>query len=65
MKFSIKDFFSKSDQIRSFLQIGSHLLEKSLMKNFAFCALEEQFCSQKGQVRVCEISLKSVQNLPF
>ena len=36
MKFSIKDFFSKFDQIRSFLQIWSHLLKKSLMKNFIF-----------------------------
>ena len=31
MKFSIKDFFSKSEQIRSFLQILSYLLKKSLM----------------------------------
>ena len=36
MKFSIKDFFSKCEQIRSFLQIWSHLLKKSLMENFAF-----------------------------
>ena len=34
MKFSIKDFSSKCDQINSFLQIWSHLLEKSLMENF-------------------------------
>ena len=33
MKFSIKDFFSKCDQIRSFLWIWSHLLKKSLMEN--------------------------------
>ena len=39
MKFSIKDFSSKCDQIRSFLWIWSHLLEKSLMKNFIFHAL--------------------------
>ena len=43
MKFSIKDFFSKCDQIRSFfrssLRIWSHLLEKSLMENFIFCAV--------------------------
>ena len=38
MKFSIKDFFSKCDQIRSFLQISSHLLKKSLLENFSFCA---------------------------
>ena len=36
MKFSIKDFFSKCDQIRRFLQIRSHLLKKSLMENFIF-----------------------------
>ena len=39
MKFSIKDFTSKCDQILSFLRIWSHLLEKSLMKNFIFCAV--------------------------
>ena len=39
MKFSIKDFFSKSDQIRRKLQIWSHLLKKSLMENLIFCAV--------------------------
>ena len=34
MKFSIKSFSSKFDQIRSFVRIWSHLLKKSLMKNF-------------------------------
>ena len=38
MKFSINDFFSKCDQIRSFLLIWSHLRKKSVMKNFVFCA---------------------------
>ena len=33
------DFFSKCDQIRSFLRIWSHLLRTSLMKNFIFCAV--------------------------
>ena len=37
MKFSIKDFFSKCDQISSILRIWSHLLKKSLMENFIFC----------------------------
>ena len=32
--FSIRDFFSKCDQIRSFLQIWSYLLKKPLMVNF-------------------------------
>ena len=36
MKFSIKDFFSKCDQVRSFLRIWSHLLLKSLKENFIF-----------------------------
>ena len=39
MKFSIKDFFSKCDQIRSFLRMWPHLLKKSLMENFIFCAV--------------------------
>ena len=40
MKFSIKDFFSKCDQIRSFLRVWSHLLKKYLMENFIFCAVK-------------------------
>ena len=40
MKFSIKDFVSKCDQIRSFLRIWSHLLKKSLMEKFIFCAVK-------------------------
>ena len=39
MKFSIKDFFSKCNQIRSFLRIRSHLLKKCLMENLIFCAV--------------------------
>ena len=39
MKFSITDFFNKCDQIRSFLRIWSHLLKKSVMQNFIFCAV--------------------------
>ena len=39
MNFSIKDFFSKCDQIRSVLWIWSHLLKKFLMENFIFCAV--------------------------
>ena len=36
MKCSIKDFFSKCDQIRRKLQIWWHLLKKTLMGNFIF-----------------------------
>ena len=39
MKFPIMDFFSKCDQIRSFLRIWSHLLKKFLMENFPFCTM--------------------------
>ena len=38
-KFSIIDTFSKCDQIRSYLRIWSHSLNKSLMENFIFCAV--------------------------
>ena len=43
MKFSIKDFFSKCDQIRSFLRIWSHVPKKSLMENYLFCAVADSF----------------------
>ena len=50
MKTSIKDFFSKCDQIDRFLRIWSHLLNKSLMENYIFCAVKLSiplFCLQK------------------
>ena len=40
MKLSIKKFFRKCDQIRSFLQIWSPLPKKSLVENFIFCAVK-------------------------
>ena len=43
MKVSIKDFFSKCDQIRSLLRIWSHLLKKSLMENFVFSAVSPKW----------------------
>ena len=39
MKFSIKDFFRKCDQIWSFQRIWPHLLQKTLMENFFFCVV--------------------------
>ena len=41
MKFSIKDFFRKCDQIRRKVLIWSHLLKKSLIENFIFCAVKK------------------------
>ena len=39
MKFFIKDFLCKCDQLRSVLRIWSHLLKKSLMEHFIFYAV--------------------------
>ena len=39
MKFFIKYFFSKCDQIRRKLRIWPYLLKKSLIRNFIFCAV--------------------------
>ena len=39
LKFSIKDFFNKCDQIHRKLRIWSHLLKKSLTDNVIFCAV--------------------------
>ena len=41
-KFSIKDFFSKCDQICRLLRIWSHLLKKSLIENFIFYAMSKE-----------------------
>ena len=41
MKFSIKDYFSKCDQIRRI-----HLLQKSFMETFIFCAVYTKSINQ-------------------
>ena len=49
MKCSIKDFFSKCDQICcSFLRIWSHLLKKFLTENFSFCGVLLNHPHQSG-----------------
>ena len=47
MKFSIKNFFSKCDQIRRKLQILLHLSKKSLMKYFISCAVQHLFVQSR------------------
>ena len=42
MKFSIRDFFSKCDQIRRKLRIWSHSMKKSLMENLIFCTVMQK-----------------------
>ena len=43
MKFYIKDFFRKCDQIRNFLRIWSHLPKKTLWKTSFFVQCEANF----------------------
>ena len=47
MKFSIKKFLSKCDQIRRKLRIWSHLLKKFLTENFILCAVDYT-CPPRG-----------------
>ena len=58
MKFSINDFSSKCDQIRSFLRIWSHLLEKSLMENFSFYAVHSNSLTLKYLIQVIYLDMK-------
>ena len=51
MKFSITHFFSKCDQIRSFLRIWSYLLKRSVMENFIFCAVLGHCCLHESQAK--------------
>ena len=52
MKFSIKDFFSKCDQIRRKLRIWSHSLKKSLMETSYFmqCIYQQWNVSRFGLI---------------
>ena len=54
MKFSITDFFTKCDQIRTFPRIWSHLLKKSVMENFLFCAVREFICGPKKSTTIAK-----------
>ena len=57
MQFPNKDFFSKCDQIRrkpNLQGIWSHLLKKSLMENFIFCAVTPDCKIANNLVILCE-----------
>ena len=64
MKFSIKDIFSKCDQIRGKLWIQSHLLKKSLIENFIFCAVKVSLLdlsiSLKNPIIFTDLHIKSI-----
>ena len=49
IKFSIKYFLSKCDQVRRKLRIWSHFLKNSLMKNFIFLCSESQLKVSESQ----------------
>ena len=51
MKFSIKDFFSKCDQICRKLRFWSHLLKKSLIENLIFCVVIYYFFKKSNKNR--------------
>ena len=50
IEFSIKDFFSKRSQICRKLWLWSHLLKKTLMENFIFCAVLTKWLELRLQV---------------
>ena len=58
MKFSIKDFIRKCDQIRSFLRIWSHLLVNSLMENFIFVHCK-RVCDMTKRHSQCTIEVST------
>ena len=62
MKFFIKDSLSKCDQIRRKLWIGSHFLNKSLMKNFIFCAVKILVITLKQILILLTQNLAGLQN---
>ena len=58
MKFSIKDFFSKCDQIRRKLRIWSHLLKKSLMETSFFVQCTSG-CIFSNMEKIMTVNIKS------
>ena len=60
MKFSIKDFFSKCDQICSFLRIWSHLLKKFLTESSIFCAVKWVNCLDNLFIMSCSTQGKLI-----
>ena len=49
MKFSMNNFFSKCDQIHSFLRIWSHLPKNCLMEKLIFCAVAKSKFKQESR----------------
>ena len=51
MKFSVKDFSSKCDQIRRKSWIWSYFPKKSFMENFIFFAIKCEYWHEMGEVQ--------------
>ena len=49
MEFSMNNFFSKCDQIHSFLRIWSHLPKNCLMEKLIFCAVAKSKFKQESR----------------
>ena len=64
IKFFIKDFFSKCDQIHRKLRIWSHLLKKSLMEKFIFCAVNRTMW-QKWQGKNSNFNSRWMLNIQY
>ena len=64
MKFSIKEFVGKCNQVRSFLRIWSRLLKKFLMENFIFWAvmlmMAQPRALQQNFWKLCKMSLSQL-----
>ena len=55
MKFSVKDFFNKCEQIRNFMRMCSHLLNKFLTKKFIDLCIDlfkqtENYCEDENNL---------------
>ena len=63
--FPFKGFFSKCDQICSFLRIWSHLLKKSLIENLIFCAAHhlQYECLVTQSRSVFQVSIRFYLNM--
>ena len=56
MKFLVKDFFSKCDQMHSFRRIWLRLLKKSKMENFIFCVVVDPDLVSAQKQNICDLS---------
>ena len=61
IKLSIKDFFSKCEQIDTKLWICSHLPKKSLMERFLFCAVKKERSEMEDEEKILHFKLLDIR----